>query len=370
MIFRRTRSSSPGADASRSTVGAGNGARLDAEALDALVEVLRAYGRFAPATDDRPAERTRELVDGWVRHAALGQPLHGAGPAGESRRWRELAISFADHRRDESAALQQSLGRLRDTIWTFVSSMDQAMREDEAGEALAQAELDALRAAVDGGTTHDVRAAASAAVTNLTAALSRRRERQQRQMEELGRRLAELGAELEEARRAGAIDPLTDLANRKAFDEYLQRLVALYGFVPSPACLLMIDMDDLKRLNDTHGHQAGDEALRQVAACMSRVFLRRCDFVGRFGGDEFAVVLRDTPMAGALSRATQLRDLVAEISLPGTARAERVTVSIGVAEFVRGETVDEWLRRADRALYTSKEEGRDRVVEAPALFRL
>ncbi|HEY0971985.1 MAG TPA: GGDEF domain-containing protein [Gemmatimonadales bacterium] len=369
MIFRRPRSLTAAGPAP-SGVGTATGTAPDGEALDTLVEVLRAYGRFAPCTDEHPTERTRQLVDGWVRHAALGQPLAGAGTASGTRRWRELAASFADHRRDESTALQQSLGRLRDMVWTFVSSMHHAVRDDEVEDRAVLDQLAALREAVDRGTTDDVRAAAGAAISGITSLLSQRRERHRRQLEELGEHLSRLGAELDDARRAGAIDPLTGLANRKEFDDYLKRLVEMYGFVPSRACLLMIDMDDLKRLNDAHGHQAGDEALRQVAACMSRVFLRRCDFVGRFGGDEFAVVLHDTPMAGALSRAEQLRELVAAISLPGTARATRVTLSIGVAEYVRNESVSEWLRRADRALYTAKEHGRDGVIQAPAIFQL
>jgi diguanylate cyclase len=253
-------------------------------------------------------------------------------------------------------------------VWAFISTVHHAARADEAEERSLNAELDGLRRAIERGTTAEVRAAASAALDTVTTAIEERRERQRRHVAELGERLAALGSELDAARQASTLDPLTGLANRKAFDDFLRRLVELHGFVPRPACLLMIDLDDLKRINDDHGHQAGDEALRQVAGCMTRVFLRRYDFVGRYGGDEFAVVLRDTPMAGALARAEQLRESVRAIVLPGSARGVTITLSAGVAELVKGETVTEWLARADRALYTAKGSGRDRVIQAPDVF--
>lgn len=333
-------------------------------ALDTMVALLRAFGHGAPDTEHCAAEHTRALVDRWVRHATVGQPLDGRGGAVGRRDWRGLVRAFAEHRRLEATALTNSVSQLRGTIWSFVRSLHATAGAERVEQETLGGQLDSLRRALDGGSAEELRRVAEATVTHFDAALAERRERQRLQLDELGAQLKVLADQLEEARKASTLDPLTGLCNRKEFDEFLQRLVELHGFVPTPACLFMIDLDGFKRLNDAHGHQVGDAALLQVAGALSKTFLRKCDFVSRYGGDEFSVVMRDAPITSARVHAERLRTAVAEIRLPGTARQSRLSLSVGIAELSPGEPLEEWVRRADRALYQAKEEGRDRVVEA------
>ena len=333
-------------------------------ALETLVDLLRAYGRGAPDSEYGAAEETRALTDRWVRHATLGQPLDGEGGAVRRRDWRGLVRAFAEHRRQEAAALANSVVQLRGTIWSFVRSMHAEASAERYEQHTLGDQLELLRTVLDNGSADELRRVAESTLARFDAALVERRERQRMQFAELGAQLASLADQLEEARRASTLDPLTGLSNRKEFDDFLQRLVQLHGFVPTPACLLMIDLDGFKRLNDAHGHQAGDAALLQVAAALSKTFLRKCDFVARYGGDEFAVVMRDAPLSAARVHAERLRAAVADIKLPGTARQTQLSLSVGVAEMYPGEPLVEWVRRADRALYRAKEDGRDRVVEA------
>ncbi|HEU4629640.1 MAG TPA: GGDEF domain-containing protein [Gemmatimonadaceae bacterium] len=361
MLFKRTQQQVVASLAHADAIRADS---ADDPALDTLVAVLRAYGRGAPDSEFCPADQTQALTDRWVRHATIGHPLDGVGSASGRRDWRGLARAFAEHRRQEAAALANSLGQLRSTVWSFVRSLHstataERIEQDALGEQLA-----GLRGVLEHGTADELRRAAEATLTRFEAALAERRDRQQSQLSELGAQLGVLADQLEEARRASTLDPLTGLSNRKEFDDFLQRLVELHGFVPTPACLFMIDLDGFKRLNDAHGHQAGDAALLQVADALSRTFLRKCDFVSRYGGDEFSVVMRDAPLTAARAHAERLREAVAEIRLPGPARAAQLTLSVGIAELSPGETLEEWVRRADRALYRAKADGRDRVVEA------
>jgi diguanylate cyclase (GGDEF)-like protein len=336
----------------------------DEAALETLAALLRAYGRAAPDTEFGPAEQTQALADRWVRHATLGQPLDGRGGAVRRRDWRGLVRAFAEHRRQEAAALTNSVNQLRGTIWSFVRSLHaEASAERYEHQALGS-QLELLRNVLEDGSADELRRVAESTLSRFDAALAERRERQRRQFTELGAQLKQLADQLEEARKASTLDPLTGLSNRKEFDDFLQRLVELHGFVPTPACLLMIDLDGFKRLNDAHGHQAGDAALLQVATALSKTFLRKCDFVSRYGGDEFSVVMRDAPLSAARTHAERLRAAVAEIRLPGTARPTQLSLSVGIAELFPGEPLEEWVRRADRALYKAKEDGRDRVVEA------
>ena len=146
-------------------------------------------------------------------------------------------------------------------------------------------------------------------------------------------------------------DGLTGIANRRAFDETLAAELAQLARSGAPLSLLLIDLDHFKRFNDTHGHQAGDRFLVDVATVWQRE-LRPSDSLARYGGEEFVVVLPNCSTDAALRVAARLRGAV-----PG-----RETVSVGVATHGPGETAAELIARADAALYRAKKGGRDRVV--------
>jgi diguanylate cyclase (GGDEF)-like protein len=156
-----------------------------------------------------------------------------------------------------------------------------------------------------------------------------------------------------------ATDALTGLPNRRAIDDHLKRLLAQAGRSLTPMSAVLLDLDHFKQINDTFGHERGDEVLAAVGAVM-RTELRGSDFAGRNGGEEFIVMLPDTDRAGAMRVAEHLRQALHGLKLPGVTRA--VTASFGVASFpddaLDGETL---MRLADRALYAAKQNGRDRV---------
>jgi diguanylate cyclase (GGDEF)-like protein len=156
-----------------------------------------------------------------------------------------------------------------------------------------------------------------------------------------------------------ATDALTGLPNRRAIDDHLKRLLAQAGRSLTPMSAILLDLDHFKEINDTYGHERGDEVLAAVGAVL-RTELRGGDFAGRNGGEEFIVMLPDTDRAGAMRVAEHLRAAMHALSMPGVKRA--VTASFGVAAFpedaLDGETL---LRLADRALYAAKQSGRDRV---------
>jgi diguanylate cyclase (GGDEF)-like protein len=132
-----------------------------------------------------------------------------------------------------------------------------------------------------------------------------------------------------------------------------------------PVALLLIDLDRFKAINDTHGHAAGDAALRDVAAVLGRE-VRRDDLACRWGGEEMLVVLRNRDLRRAEERAAKLRVAI-KAARPGGFPGLLVTASIGVAAFPEhGAGLDELIRRADAALYAAKRSGRDRVVCALA----
>jgi diguanylate cyclase (GGDEF)-like protein len=155
-------------------------------------------------------------------------------------------------------------------------------------------------------------------------------------------------------------DSLTGLSNRRAFDRRLEEEVHRAQRYGSELSLIMTDVDHFKRYNDEYGHAAGDEVLKLVADAMAEVG-RASDFVARFGGEEFVVILPETALSGAVIFAERFRRGIAAVEYP----MGSITASLGVAELEEGESAHDLLKRADAALYAAKDAGRNRVVEAP-----
>jgi diguanylate cyclase len=171
---------------------------------------------------------------------------------------------------------------------------------------------------------------------------------------------------LTEAKALSGTDFLTGLANRRAFDAHLRDQVALHHASHLPFCLIVVDIDHFKAVNDKFGHQVGDAVLREFSQALDKS-VRSTDMVARYGGEEFAIALPRTSMGNAIEVAERMRRSLQGASwacLPSGSRAP--TGSFGVAEIVDGETPGELFERADRMLYAAKRAGRDRVVHDSA----
>ena len=166
------------------------------------------------------------------------------------------------------------------------------------------------------------------------------------------------------AERRASTDGLTGLANARAVQEALPRMLAQAGRQASPISAVLLDLDHFKKINDTHGHQAGDETLAAVGQLLRRI-VRTSDLAGRWGGEEFVLLLPDTDSAGAAILAEKVRTAVAELIVPGLPAP--VTASFGVASYPEhAGSGTELVRAADTALYAAKHAGRDQVVVAPS----
>src|ERR1044072_4574080 len=178
------------------------------------------------------------------------------------------------------------------------------------------------------------------------------------------RTLLEFKQYLDTCREAAFTDDLTGLANRRRFERQLEREVARTERYGRPVCLLMLDIDHFKEVNDTRGHDAGDDALRRVANVIQSG-TRGIDTGARIGGDEFAVILPENALARGLEVAERICAAVRALDFTPDGG---LTASLGVAEFPACADGGEGLREADdAALYDSKRAGRDRVACAPAL---
>lgn len=168
--------------------------------------------------------------------------------------------------------------------------------------------------------------------------------------------------EIDRTRKEARTDELSGLENRKAFDEALYYLITRYESKGVPFGLLLCDVDHFKRINDTFGHQAGDEVVRRIGKTLKEC-VRPNDHVARFGGDEFAILLDNVSYQKANDVATRMRGTVERTNFPtidGNGELA-VTLSMGMAVVGFEDTMESILKRADQALYRSKERGRNQL---------
>jgi diguanylate cyclase len=173
-----------------------------------------------------------------------------------------------------------------------------------------------------------------------------------------------LQQELQNARSEALVDPLTGVFNRRGFEAEMKKLASNPELSNKRVCFMMLDIDFFKKINDTYGHLFGDKVIRGIAAALTAL-VKGQDSVARMGGEEFAVILPDTPVKGAYALAEQIRLRIAGSKIRRSEKqevVEGITVSIGIADCaIDGNWVDA-LSRADEALYASKTQGRNRTT--------
>jgi len=202
-------------------------------------------------------------------------------------------------------------------------------------------------------------------VDTLKKVVEEKHREEQASVSELTDRVGTLEATLQQTKKQATLDGLTEIPNRRAFDETLRDWVQFHSDAKSSFVLGMVDLDDFKRINDEHGHVVGDRVLRCAASSLA-AGVRKGDFVARYGGEEFAVMLSGANLKSGRERMTQLVASIGQsrykYQKEGEERWVYFTVSAGLTEFVRGDEPEVILQRADDALYGAKRRGKNCVV--------
>ncbi|BDY13384.1 diguanylate cyclase [Hydrogenimonas cancrithermarum] len=194
-----------------------------------------------------------------------------------------------------------------------------------------------------------------------TRVLSDEMKQSQEDVTELRQKVRVLEDALRKERKKSGTDTLTKLPNRRAIDDFLSKQEAAFKRYGDNYAAVLFDIDHFKSVNDTYGHDAGDVILASFGKMLRR-YSRELDFVGRWGGEEFLVVLPKTDKEGAYKFAEKLRDVVSKSKFMYKGTRIPVTVSGGVADRASSESMEEVLKRADKNLYSAKAGGRNRIV--------
>lgn len=345
---------------------------LEQTALDQLAAVLRIWAQHAFDLDEIKAQSIAEQLERWSLHVLMASPVTGSGgrpaaapaPDQQARRdWTGLREFVTRIRRGEQAYVNRQILGTRQVMGDFVQTLGQVLAEDQEEQSKVMAVIHDLRGTIENNAPVEVLSQEAMHAINLIAGIARERsQRHQGLLNDLTTKLQALRGELDAAQREMELDPLTRLFNRKAFDIQLERVFELCKLSGQPACLMMVDADHFKNVNDKHGHPAGDLVLKRLADCCAQGFPRKTDFVARYGGEEFVVVLQDTPARTALQLGQRLLESVRAISVAYEGGELGITVSIGMAELEPHTSSGQWLRATDSALYEAKKAGRDRIV--------
>lgn len=263
-----------------------------------------------------------------------------------------------------SARLQEAVedigSEITQAMAGVVNRLEEAERDAKAyGKTLSAASGELVSAQSPDGVQRLV-----GGLLNATRSMETRTRNLEQKLQNSFHEVTELRAKLDDVRKESLTDPLTGIANRKAFDADLSAALQQARDTGEPLSLLMCDIDHFKAFNDTWGHQTGDQVLRLVAGCLSENVKGR-DTAARYGGEEFGVILRNTSLEDAVGLANQLRLFVERKKLVKKSTGDilgRISISVGVAEFVPGDTLVSFVGRADACLYAAKNAGRNCVI--------
>jgi diguanylate cyclase len=334
-------------------------------ALETLAGVVRTIGRFAMDAPEASATQVQELCEHWSQHLLIRRAKPGdEAPGGTpSRDFRGLCDFIVHQRRTEQAHVGKAIDDLRNAVWAFIHGLNRALADEAETDGAIASQLVRLRNTAQHGSLEDLRRAAIAAASSIADAGEQRAKRQRQRSRELGKQLVPLGRQLEEPPRPGMLDPLTELNNREAFDAFASHAAELAGFATRTTSLVLIDLDQFGQFNARHGREAGDQVLRAFSRCLVRTFLRKDDFLARYGGDEFAVVLPETELQDATVLAQRLHPALRRLSFKEWPELS-ITVSMGASALQPGDSAGDWRARAERALLDAQQSLRARSLPA------
>ena len=359
MIFGRKKSSGGDADPAELQRQISNLGETEAACRAAIRTLLVLLKEFALDLEELKSQEFREQVgalENRVTELDNGSQL--------KREMGKRAPRFQAFIQRQNHYLTERESELRNVITLLSNAMALLNRENAAYHQKILDQGQNFERIIGLDDLRRIKTSLAEEVRQLKTMVEQKKRAEQQQLHSLTGEVKELREDLDRTRNENRRDPLTAIYNRRALDEYLQGLIDQNQIKRKRFAVLLLDIDDFKAVNDTHGHLVGDQVLRAMAGACTDT-LREDDFIARYGGEEFVAVMPGASLRAAHKRANGLCKAVAgtRFSLPADDHEEylQLTISVGVTEFQSGDTMTSLLERADQALYQAKHNGKNQV---------
>lgn len=344
--------------------GAGQGVAMPgghsmSEERATLLYVIDTYNKHLLEFDGHPVRKVREMLDEFAKE--ILNPRDGDIER-VLFRFRQF---FSTYRIDESAYFQRTFEEFRTIIWDFVDQLAHDMSEAQKEDFEIRTHLEGLKEAVESNSIDVLKNESRKFIDCYVEKQFKKDQRNSTRMRNIRKNLNVVKKQLSAANDSARTDHLTGAFNRKSFDEYCLQQKKLFAATQVPVTMILTDIDYFKRINDSYGHPIGDFVLKELVGTLKKMFQRDADFIARIGGEEFVIILPDYKVEHAVKKAEEVLARVRAEAYVTDQHTIRFTVSMGIAELAPGEEVESWLKRADLALYHSKNTGRNRATVAP-----
>ena len=324
-----------------------------------LLYILDAYSKYLFEIDKQPLRRVRDTLDGFVKR------LVAHDEKADDKLLFNVRQFFSSYRLDEYSYIQNTFDDFKRIIWDFAEQLAEDVQYEETKDAEASQSLDQLREAVEANSIDALRSKSREFIDFYIKYQTQKDERRTKRLSSMKKNLGSVKKQLLEANHTMRVDHMTQAYNRKSFDEQMKKHQQMSIISGTPVSIIALDIDFFKKINDAYGHDIGDFVLKECVVLLKEVFQRPDDFVARVGGEEFAIILPNFTAEHAIVRAEETLNKIRKEVFVHDKLEIKFTVSLGIAQLLQNETVEQWMKRADSALYQSKQTGRNKFTLAP-----
>jgi diguanylate cyclase (GGDEF)-like protein len=323
-----------------------------------LLYILDIYNKHLFEIQNHSVRKVRAKLDSFAKELVQSDT-----EATEKTLFR-LRQFISSYRIDEYTYVQNTFDDFKRIIWDFADHLSEEAHIEDAAQGDINQSLEQLREAVESNSIDELRAKSREFISFYLKHQSSKDERRSKRMDSIKKNLTTVKKQLMEANQTMRRDHLTGAHNRKSYDEQVRRYLQLHEIDKDPMSIIVLDIDFFKKINDNYGHDIGDCILKECVRLLEECFSREEDFIARLGGEEFAIILPGCNVDAAVKMAEEAMNRIRKEVYVQDKMEIRFTVSMGIAQITSGESADSWYKRADEALYESKQTGRNKYTLA------
>lgn len=328
-----------------------------------LIYMIDVYNKHLFEIEKHSIRKVREKLDNMAKELVNPDPKQNEKTLFEIRQF------FSSYRIDEYTYIQNTFDDFKRIVWDFADQLSEDLQFENNKEKNLETNLKDLKEAVEANSIETLRLKSREFINSYVEYQSQKNELRNKRIANTKKNLDSVKKQLLEANTSLNVDHLTSASNRKSFDEYLKKVVQMNKINNGQVSIIMLDIDFFKKINDAYGHDIGDFVLKECVHTLKQVFHKELEMVARIGGEEFVVVLPNHSIEHAIIRAEEAQKRIRNEAFIQGSIDIRFTVSMGIAQLLENETMSDWLKRADLALYQSKNSGRNKYTVAGKLLK-